>query len=140
MMDMVIVDNDLLQFYPMFGARMVTPTGPTQIRGTGHPRIQGHKVCVVGDEKKVTFNATYTTPSHSIPGSGVITISRLALDQQARHVKSSAAWITKGQQFIAEFRPTKPAQMPPPSNTPDVLAPSSGLGRFISSQPTPRAK
>ncbi|UZM16232.1 hypothetical protein LZV00_11200 [Pseudomonas kielensis] len=134
MMDTVIIDNDLLQFNPMFGNRMVIPSGPTQIRGSGLPKIQGRKVCVAGDEKKVQFNAIYTTPTHTIPGNGIITISRLALNQQAQHVKSGTAWILKGQLFTAQFRPTKPAQMPPPSNAPDVTAPSMGQGRFIPGQ------
>lgn len=137
-MDIVIVDKDLLQFNPMFGNRMVIPSGPALIHGSGLPSVHGRKVCLVGDEKKVQINAVYTTPTHIIPGNGVITIS-LMPNQKALQVKSGAAWILKGQQFIAQFRPTKLAQMPPPANMPDVPAPSIGLGQFIPSQFVVRA-
>ncbi|OQS37540.1 hypothetical protein [Chromobacterium haemolyticum] len=138
-MDIVIVDKDLLQFKPMFGNRKVIPTGAALIRGSALPTVQGRKVCLAGDEKKVQINAIYTTPTHTIPGAGVITISSLMPNQQALHVNSGAAWLLKGQQFIAQFRPTKPAQMPPPANTPDVLDPSICLGQFIPSQFVVRA-
>ncbi|MCP1293300.1 MULTISPECIES: hypothetical protein [unclassified Chromobacterium] len=133
MMDIVIVDGTALVFEPMFGNRIVTPCGPAQLRGSGHPTIQGRKVCVAGDEKQVQVNAIYTTATHTIPGNGVITIS-LTANQQATHVKSGASWVLKGQQFIAQFRPTTPAQQPGTPPVPDVTTPSLGKGQFMPTQ------
>lgn len=134
MNDTVILDQDALQFQPMFGNRLVIPSGPAQIRGNGHCTINGRKSCVSGDEKMVQVNAVYTTSTHTVPGNGVITISSLDSAQLARAVGSPAALIVKGQQFTAQFRPLKPAQMPPPANTPDVSTPSNGRGVFVPSQ------
>jgi len=134
MNDWVIVDKDLLQFNPLFGNRTVSPVGPAMIGGSGHAVINGRKVCIRGDEGKVKINAVYTTPTHSIPGSGLITITRLAANQLARHAGSGQPLIIKGQQFIAQFRPTQPAQMPGTPPTPDVPAPSMGQGVFVPSQ------
>ncbi len=134
MSDIVIIDQDSLLFMPMFGNRVVIATGPAQIRGSGLSNINGRKVCIAGDEKQVRINAVYTTPTHTIPGTGIITIASLAANQRAQHAGSHAALILKGQQFTAQFEPSKPAQMPPPANTPDVAAPSSGQGMFIASQ------
>jgi hypothetical protein len=134
MSDIVIIDLDTLQFLPQFGNRLVTPLGPAQIRGNGQATINGRKVCISGDENRVRIRAAYTTPTHTIPGTGVITIASLGSHQLARHVSSDEALIIQGTQFTARFQPETPAQMPPPANTPDPTAPSDGQGLFIPSQ------
>ncbi|MBY0446120.1 MAG: hypothetical protein K2Q15_13020 [Burkholderiales bacterium] len=134
MKDVVIVDGDALQFLPLFGNRLVM-AAPAQIRSSGSRKINGKAVSVSGDEKKVRVNATYTTPTHPIPGSGIITISSLSNDQVARHSSSQMALIVKGQQFTAQFLPTQPATTTvPPGTPPDVTTPSTGKGMFISTQ------
>ncbi|KAG0187717.1 hypothetical protein DFQ28_005937 [Apophysomyces sp. BC1034] len=119
-------------YFPMFGPRQVTVSGPAMIRGSGQATVSGHRICVLGDEKKVQVQARYTTPAYPIPGSGLITIMQLLPNQQAPRCTTGAAIILKGQQFIARFTPTQPAQHP--QNGPDAMAPTPGKGRFITTQ------
>ncbi|KAA1183119.1 hypothetical protein [Photorhabdus heterorhabditis] len=128
----LVVDGDFLLFEPLFGNRQVTILGPATIRGSGHAQIQGKKIVMIGDEKKLQFQAQYITPSHPVPGMGMVTIAQLNASQQVNFCRSPATVIVVGQQFIARFTPTQPANNP--SSGPDVTVPSMGKGRFIASQ------
>ncbi|MCW7760554.1 hypothetical protein [Photorhabdus luminescens] len=128
----LVVDGDNLLFEPLFGNRQVTILGPATIRGSGHAKIQGKKIVIVGDEKKVQLQAQYITPSHPVPGMGIVTIAQLNASQQVNFCRTPASMIIVGQQFIARFTPTQPANNP--STGPDVTTPSMGKGRFIASQ------
>ncbi|PHM45264.1 hypothetical protein Xmau_00914 [Xenorhabdus mauleonii] len=128
----LVVDGDSLLFEPLFGNRQVTVLGLATIRGSGHVTIQGKKTVMLGDEKKVQFQAQYITPSHPIPGMGTITIAQLDASQPINFCRTPAMMMAVGQQFIARFTPTQPANNP--STGPDVTAPSMGKGRFIASQ------
>lgn len=131
----VIVDGDMMAFESLFGNRTVILVSPPIIQGSGHATIGNKKVCIEGDEAKVQLNATYTTSSHTVPGTGIIRIKALDRSQLASECKSTAALITKGQQkFTAMFTPLVPAMTPPPSSTPDSSAPSDGKGEFTASQ------
>ncbi|MCW7547430.1 hypothetical protein OO184_05615 [Photorhabdus sp. APURE] len=128
----LVVDGDNLLFEPLFGNRQVTILGPATIRGSGHAKIQGKKIVIAGDEKKVQLQAQYITPSHPVPGMGIVTIAQLNASQQVNFCRTPASMIIVGQQFIARFTPTQPANNP--STGPDVTTPSMGKGRFIASQ------
>ncbi|MQL47146.1 hypothetical protein GEA64_03685 [Photorhabdus khanii] len=128
----LIVDGDSLLFEPLFGNRQVTILGLATIRGSGHAQIQGKKIVIVGDEKKVQLQAQYITPTHPILGMGMVTIAQLDASQQVNFCRSPITVIVAGQQFTARFTPTQPANNP--STGPDVTTPSMGKGRFIASQ------
>ncbi|CDL84681.1 hypothetical protein [Xenorhabdus szentirmaii] len=131
----IVTDGDILQFDPQFGHRQVRVTIPGKINGTGHAQINGKKVCILGDEKRVTVSATYTTITHMTPGIGTLTISLLDISQQALQCTSGAVLIIKGKKFTAMFTPRFPAMnntvIPP---QPDILTPSLGSGIFIPQQ------
>ncbi|WP_197486511.1 hypothetical protein [Burkholderia sp. MSMB1589WGS] len=125
---LVVVDGDELQFETQFGARMVTPTGPAKINGSGHATINGKRICVKGDEKKVTVQANYQSGSYQ-GGQGIITIKMLASDQEAPRCTSGAAIILKGKKFTALFTVTVPGTSP--SGDADSSSPESdGNGSF----------
>ncbi|KAA1193604.1 hypothetical protein [Photorhabdus heterorhabditis] len=128
----LIIDGDSLLFEPFFGNRQVTILGLATISGSGHAQIQGKKIAIVGDEKKVQLQAQYITPSHPIPGLGMVTIAQLDASQQVNFCRSPATVIVVGQQFTARFTPSQPASNP--STGPDITTPSMGKGRFIASQ------
>ncbi|MCA6223148.1 hypothetical protein [Photorhabdus antumapuensis] len=130
----LVVDGDNLLFEPLFGNRQVTILGPATIRGSGHAKIQGKKIVIAGDEKKVQLQAQYITPSHPVPGMGIVTIAQLDASQQVNYCRTPATVIMVGQQFTARFTPTQPANNP--STGPDVTTPSMGKGRLIASQYT----
>ncbi|PHM45302.1 hypothetical protein Xmau_00952 [Xenorhabdus mauleonii] len=131
----IVTDGDILQFEPQFGHRQVKIPIPGKIIGTGHAQVNGKKVCILGDEKRVTVTATYTTIIHMTPGIGTLTISLLDISQQALQCTSGAALIIKGKRFTAIFTPRVPAMnntvIPP---QPDILTPSLGTGSFITQQ------
>ncbi|EQB99401.1 hypothetical protein B738_17939 [Photorhabdus temperata subsp. temperata M1021] len=85
----------------------------------------------MGDEKKVQLQAQYITPSHPIPGMGMVTIAQLDASQQVNFCRSPITVIVAGQQFTARFTPTQPANS---QAGPDITTPSMGKGRFIASQ------
>ena len=128
----IVIDNDALLFDPMFAYRQVSVIGPAKIKGSGKADINDKKVCVLGDEKKVSLDASYTVPGFPTPGQGKVTISQLNADQQAVWCLSGEMVILVGQKFIASFTPTNPAK--DPNQVPDTLSPTPGSGKFINSQ------
>ena len=132
MSSFVIVDNDLMQFEPAFGIYTVTPTGLCQIKASGIAKILNKKVCILGDEKKVSIKASYISSAFPTPGTGSITITSLAADQQASFATSTTALIVKGTQFVALFTPETPASNPQgPEPAP---SPQPGKGSFQNTQ------
>ncbi|MBC8944768.1 hypothetical protein [Xenorhabdus indica] len=136
MSEAIVTDGDILQFEPNFGNRQVDIPGPIKIKGTGHAKINGRKVCVLGDESSVRVTAKYTTPIYTIPGTGTITISALDASQQAPNCTSNGPLILKGKKFTAKFEPSESAKtnnsnIQPPT---DILTPSSSTGSFNTQQ------
>ncbi|RAU29882.1 hypothetical protein V1599_20845 [Enterobacter sp. ECC-175] len=134
MSNYIVCDGDQLKISAPFGHRNVMLKDPTSavIRGSGKAKIDNKNVCVVGDEVKVTLDATYTVPGFN-PGEGKVTLS-LAPDQTVPWCMSGKPVIVVGQMFNATFIPTRYAQMPPPANTPDPTGPTPGFGQFTNSQ------
>lgn len=132
MSSLVIVDNDLLIFSPAFGSKTVTIPGVPKISGTGEASIQNKKICIAGDEKKVSVSATYISGAFSIPGTGTVTITSLAADQQATYATARTPVIVKGSEFTALFTVNSPALNP--QSVPDPTPTASGTGTFINSQ------
>lgn len=128
----VIVDGDQLQFSPQFGDSTVTPTGSLRINGSGEVTITDKKICIVGDETKVSVAASYIKGAFTTPGNGTITIVSLAADQQAIFATAQTPIIVKGSQFIALFKPQTPAQNA--IGQPDAPTPATGSGVFINTQ------
>lgn len=133
MSKLVVTDGDSLRFETNFGPNMVMPTVPCLIRGSGEANITNKKICVLGDEKKVSIAATYTKSTHPTAGTGNITITVLAADQQAAFATAKTPVIVVGSQFTARFTPISPAmdlQGKPDPN----MNPTEGSGKFINSQ------
>ncbi|MGF6190434.1 hypothetical protein [Serratia sp. 2723] len=133
MSNLVITDGDSLIFETQFGINTVTPTEPCLIRGTGEASILNNKICILGDEKNVSISAEYTKPNYLVKGTGTITITQLAADQQAEFVTTTTPVIVAGSQFTALFTPGAPASDPQlgPDSSP---VPTPGTGKLINSQ------
>lgn len=134
MSNLVIIDGDALTFNPQFGAITTTPPPQPRISGSGDASIGGKKICIVGDEKQVSFTVDYIKPPYNAtPGKGTLTIKQLASDQQAEFVTAPVPMIVVGSQFTAQFQPTTPAQNLQGETDTD-LSPVTGVGTFINSQ------
>ncbi|EOX8980482.1 hypothetical protein ACPW6J_003618 [Enterobacter hormaechei] len=136
MSSLVVIDGDALTFNPQFGDITITPPPRPRISGSGEASIGGKKVCIVGDEERVTFTVDYIrTPFVASPGKGLLTIKKLAPDQQAASAKAPAPapMILVGSQFTTQFQPTVPAQDPQGKPDPN-MGPAQGTGTFINSQ------
>ena len=135
-MDFIIVDQDTINFLPIFGIAVVVPQ-PGTITATGTSSFKGKKVCIQGDEASVMVpGCTYMTPSYPIPGVGTIIVERLNNDQLAQKTKSNQKpMILKGSQLNAKFIVQTPAQQPTIAGPiPDpLLEYSGGMGSFINS-------
>ncbi|MGK0706856.1 hypothetical protein ACSFCW_25885 [Yokenella regensburgei] len=131
---MVVIDGDALTFNPQFGAITITPPSQPRISGSGEASIGEKKVCIVGDEERISFTVDYIRPPFvASPGKGLLTIKKLAPDQQAASAKASAPMILVGSQFTTQFQPTVPAQDPQGKPDTDLNA-VTGVGTFINSQ------
>ncbi|MFZ4641156.1 MAG: hypothetical protein ACOYMP_12240 [Nodosilinea sp.] len=133
MADFILMTGDIAMFNPPFGQAVVTPL-PGNIIGSSKDTITKKMVCVDGDEKTVIVpGCPYMTPSHPIPGVGILSIDSLAADQKAMRTKSNGKPVLlKGSTFKAKFQVVAPAQQPTPAGpVPDPTPQYSGTGSFI---------
>lgn len=132
MSDFVLLEGDKANFNPPFGAAVVV-VRPGDLQGSGKATLKGKKVCIDGDEKKVSVpGCTYITPQYSIAGVGTLKIAALGGDQKAKKTNSAGKPVLlKGSTFTAKFEVQSPAKMPPPVSTPDATPQYSGTGTFI---------
>ncbi|MGL5389080.1 MAG: hypothetical protein ACRDCA_24970 [Serratia sp. (in: enterobacteria)] len=136
MSNLVVIDGDGLTFSPLFGAITITPPPQPRISGSGEASIEGKKVCIVGDEKQVSFTVDYIKPPFvTSPGNGTLTIKALASDQQAAFAMAPAPApiIVVGSQFTTQFQPVKAALDPQGKPDTDLKA-VTGVGTFNNSQ------
>ena len=135
MPDFILIEGDKANFMPNFGQAVVV-VQPGELKASGPATLNGKKVCVDGDEKKVSVSGcTYMTPQYSIPGTGTLKIAALAPNQKANKTKTGGkAVMLKGGNFTAKFEVQSPAKQPPPgpvSPIPDPTPQYSGNGMFI---------
>ena len=135
MPDFILIEGDKANFMPNFGAAVVA-VQPGDLKGSGPATLTGKKLCVDGDEKKVSVpGCAYMTPQYSIPGTGTLKIASLAADQKAKKTNTGGkAILLKGSTFTAEFEVQSPAKQPPPgpgSPIPDATPKYTGTGTFI---------
>jgi hypothetical protein len=133
--DFILIEGDKANFLPNFGAALVV-VRPGNLLASGPATLNGKKLCVDGDEKKVSVpGCSYVTPQYSIPGTGTLKISGLAPDQKAFKTRTGGKVVLlKGSLFTAEFEVQSPAQQPPPgpgSPIPDSTPKYMGSGMFM---------
>lgn len=135
MADFILIEGDKANFLPNFGPAMVV-VKPGDLKGSGPATINGKKICVDGDESKVSVpGCAYMTPQYSIPGTGTLKISALAGNQKAQKTQSGGKPVLlKGSNFTAKFEVQSPAKQPPPgpgSPIPDATPQYTGSGMFV---------
>jgi Contractile injection system spike tip protein len=135
MTDFILIDNDVVNFLPAFGAATVVVL-PGNIKGSGPATLNGQKLCVDGDEKQVQVTGClYVSPPYVIPGTGTLKIDALSSNQKASKTNTgNKAVLLKGSQFDAKFEVQSPAQQPPPgpgSPIPDSMTQYKGKGMFV---------
>jgi len=135
MADFILIDNDVVNFLPAFGAATVVVM-PGNVKGSGPATLNGQKLCVDGDEKQVQVpGCMYIAPPHVIPGTGTLKIAALAPNQKATKTNTGGnAVLLKGSQFDAKFEVQSPAQQPPPGPgppIPDSMTQYMGKGMFV---------
>ena len=135
MADFILIDGDPVIFMPAFAPAIVV-VQPGKLAGSGPATIGGKKICVDGDESKVSVpGCTYMTPQYSIPGTGTLKISALAANQKATKTQTGGKKVLlKGGNFTAKFEVQSPAKQPPPGPgppVPDATPQYSGNGMFV---------
>lgn len=135
MADFILIEGDKANFIPAFGIATVV-VQPGDLKGSGPATIGGKKICVEGDETKVSVpGCMYIAGPFSIPGTGTLKIAGLASDQTAKKTKTGGkAVLLKGTMFTAKFEVQSPAQQPTAAGpVPDGTPSYSGQGMFIAS-------
>lgn len=119
MSDFILIDGDIVYFYPIFGLAIVMAQRG-RLAGSGKGSVGGRALCIDGDEKKVSVpNCLYTAGPYSIPGSGALKIYALARNQKASKTKSKGKPVLlKGVLFTAKFEVQSPAHSLPPGGAP----------------------
>ena len=131
-MDQIIKNGDSVVFSSAGPIMLLPPLPVTAIKATGETTINGKKVCIEGDEKKVALSCSYTVPPFMIPGSGKLKIQSLSPEQLTKKTKSGAkSIILRGKLFIGVFEVESPAKQPPPTNAPDPMPLHRVKGEFI---------
>jgi hypothetical protein len=133
MADFILIEGDKANFIPVFGIATVV-VKPGDLEGSGPATIGGKKICVEGDETKVSVpGCMYTAGPYSIPGTGTLKIASLAGNQTAKKTKTGGkAVLLKGMMFTAKFEVQSPAQQPTATGpVPDGTPSYSGQGTFI---------
>ena len=140
MADWILIDGDIAEFLPSFGAAIVS-VQPGTLTGSGPATLEGKNICVDGDEGSVSVpGCTYMAPPFVIPGNGTLEIAALNGDQVATKDNSgNKAIMLQGSQFIARFKVDAPAMMPPPVTVPDPSPEYSGTGMFTTTNTKFRA-
>ena len=135
MTDIILITGDKADFLPNFGAALAVPR-PGVLQGSGPATFGGKRLCVDGDESRVSAaGVTYTTPQYSIPGVGTLRIDALVGDQKAKKTRAGGrAVLLVGSRFSARLEVQTPAQQPPPgsgSPIPDPNPHYPGQGSFL---------
>ena len=130
--DFILIEGDKANFIPIFGIAAVV-VRPGDLQGSGPATIGGKKICVEGDESKVSVpGCMYTAGAFSIPGTGTLKIDSLGGDQTAKKTKTGGkAVLLKGTMFTAKFEVQSPAQQPGAPPVPDSTLSYTGQGTFI---------
>jgi hypothetical protein len=136
MSDLILIEGDKAVFLPTFGPATVV-VKPGDLKASGPATVNGKKVCVDGDETRVSVpGCVYMTPQYSIPGTGTLKIAALAGNQKAKKTRSgNKPVLLKGESFTAKFEVQNPGKQPPPgpgSPIPDPTPQYSGTGMFVS--------
>lgn len=137
MSDLIIVDGDVVNFLPTYGAAVVVPI-PTTISGTAtKAKVTGKPACLEGDEKNVQSpGCMYIAGAFVIPGTGTLKIDKLNGDQLTGKLKiEGKKVILHGSMFDAVFEVQSPAQQPTPGGPVPDSTPkySGGKGMFVPS-------
>lgn len=128
----ILLDKDTVNFLDDFGDAKVEVKSAT-LSGSGKKTfVTGTKVCVEGDEKKVSVpSCLYTTNQYPVSGKGTLRIASLSDDQVARKMKDRGkAVLLKGSQLNAVFEVQVPAKKPPPASVSDPTPKYDGKGTF----------
>jgi hypothetical protein len=135
MSDYILIDGDKVLFDQPFANRVLMKPEHGVIAGSGHATIRGKRVCVEGDERRVEVrNVSYMIPGYN-PGKGTLTIEKLLPNQVSRVTSSKGKkLLLKGASFIARLTPTQPAMSTSTPSTPEPIAPTTGMGRFVNGQ------
>ncbi len=131
--DFILIEGDKANFIPAFGAAIVV-VKPGDLKGSGPATIGGKKICVEGDESKVSVpGCMYMAGPYVIPGNGTLKIDSLAGNQVAKKTSTGGKKVMlKGMMFNAKFEVQSPAQQPTPTGpVPDGTPSYSGNGMFI---------
>jgi hypothetical protein len=128
--DLILIDGDKAIFVPAFGPALVT-VRPGTLKATGPATANGKKICLNGDEKKVSVPACqYISGPFATPGTGTLKIAALAGNQKAKKTRSGRkSVLLKGGKFQAKFDVQVPAQTLPPGGS-DPVKSYSGQGFF----------
>ncbi|NEQ75366.1 MAG: hypothetical protein F6K23_21320 [Okeania sp. SIO2C9] len=130
----ILIDGDKANFIPAFGKAIVT-VKPGNLKASGKATLKGKKVCVDGDEKKLSVpGCMYISPPYVIPGTGTLKIASLGADQKAMKTNTGGKKVLlQGSIFTAKFEVQSPAKEPPKGPAPPVPDPApqySGMGNF----------
>ena len=127
--DFILMEGDKAIFDQTFGVAIVG-VQPGTLVGSGPATINNKKLCVEGDESKVSVpGCTYNTPTFPTAGIGTLKIAALAGNQIATKTNSGdKPVLLVGSKFQAKFEVIAPAS--DPAGVSDTATEYPGTGSF----------
>jgi len=127
--DFILMEGDKAIFDQAFGVAVVV-VQPGTLVASGPATIRGKKLCVQGDETKVSVpGCTYSTPTFANAGTGTLKIAALAGNQIATKTNSGdKPVLLVGSKFQAKFEVLAPATNP--AGVGDTVMMYPGTGSF----------
>lgn len=137
MADTILKHGDKVMWDSIFlgpGGMAIVSVKPVSLEASGKTTIDGTKICVEPDFKKVKVTVNYMAPPFIIPGKGELSIKQLMPNHTTKKAKSGGKPILlKGAKFIAQFKVDKPAQIITPQGPKkDGVSEYIGFGSFQS--------
>ena len=142
MTDRVLRTGDRAVFEPRCGAAVVVVVAPVPLRGSARLHVGGVPALVEGDEAAALLaGCPYTTPTHPVPGVGVLRLDALAADSLARTTSAGRHLLLVGGAFTTVFQVLAPALQPTATGpVADTTTEYAGSGRFTAAGPAVRAR
>jgi hypothetical protein len=144
MADFILRQGDIVMFMPAFSPAIVAVKPGQLAASSKNVRINGKPVCLAKDSENVKVaGCMYTSAVFTLPGSGTLSIAKLAGNQVSNKVRcNNKPLMLKGLQFQAKFKVLSQAKTPPiptMSPIPDTVPSYLGFGSLLASQLTVRA-
>ena len=136
-----VLSGDSITLDPCFGVATLTGGVSLTMQGTAHSTVARRSLVLPMDVEAMVWLLAYTTPTHSLPGSGTarIVMDRVPLTGIVTD-GGKALVLSQPEEIEAEFTVIVPAVAPGSPPSPDSTACYNGTARLVIAGARPTAQ